>query len=45
VIGIRLSDPEREKLKAAAGFEPLASWIRRIALETADRIIAKKSKR
>jgi hypothetical protein len=42
---IRLSEPERTKLKAAAGFEPLASWIRRVALEAADRVLAKKSRR
>jgi len=45
VVGIRLSEPERAKLKAAAGFEPLASWIRRVALEAADRAVAKKSRR
>lgn len=45
VIGIRLSEPERAKLKAAAGFEPLASWIRRVALEAADRAMTKKSRR
>ena len=27
------------------GFEPLASWIRRVALEAADRALAKKSRR
>jgi hypothetical protein len=45
VVGIRLSEPERAKLKAAAGFEPLASWIRRVALEAADRALTKKSRR
>jgi hypothetical protein len=45
VVGIRLSEPERAKLKAAAGFEPLASWIRRIALEAAERQLSKKSRR
>jgi hypothetical protein len=45
VVGIRLSESERAKLKAAAGFEPLASWIRRVALEAADRTLTKKPRR
>jgi uncharacterized protein (DUF1778 family) len=43
-VNIRVNESERARLKAAAGFEPLATFIRRVALEAADRVLAKQDR-
>jgi uncharacterized protein (DUF1778 family) len=45
VVNIRVNEPERARLKTAAGFEPLATFIRRVALEAADRVLAKQDRK